>query len=169
MGWRDEVDATTYNALVVADNSNGTAYLVRYLLQRGFKCDLAHNFEEAVERVRLCHFELILSPLRLRNDSLLPLARLVCGTTTALFYFHAVEDGCWWLPAVWHGEECFGYSALRPREFACTLNAAIDELKSIQQGRIEPREPNGFPSQIEGRLRTDYPPQKSAAAGPHRV
>lgn len=168
-GWRDEVDATIYKALVVADNPSGTAYLVRYLLQRGFKCELAHNFEEAAGLVRMCHFELILSPLRLRDDSLLPLAHLVCGTTTALFYFYTVEDGCWWLPAVWHGEQCFGYSAFRPREFACTLNAAIDELKCVQRERIEPGQTSELSSSIEARLRieTQRPVRSALDADSH--
>jgi hypothetical protein len=154
------VDTNTNKALVVADSINNTAYLVGYLRQRGFQCELARTFGEAVGLVRINHFGLILSPLRLGDRSFLPLARLVRGSTTALFFFHAVEDGCWWLPAVWHGEQCFGSTGLRPREFACALNAAIDEFSCAQrdqattglrflaeigsnQGRDVPRRPRG--------------------------
>ncbi|HVB55360.1 MAG TPA: hypothetical protein VNE63_02875 [Candidatus Acidoferrales bacterium] len=47
---------------------------------------------------------------------------LLDRSNITLFYFHAVEDGCWWLPALRHGQKCFGSSALRPSEFVAALD-----------------------------------------------
>jgi hypothetical protein len=45
-----------------------------------------------------------------------------------LFYSQPVEDGCWWLPALRHGQNCFGSSALRPSQFIAALDEAIEEI-----------------------------------------
>jgi hypothetical protein len=39
-----------------------------------------------------------------------------------------VENGCFWLPAIDAGKECLGLPALRPREFASTLEKMARNL-----------------------------------------
>jgi hypothetical protein len=73
-------------------------------------------------------FALVLSPMRLRDSSLFPLIGLLDGSGITLFYFHAVEDGCLWLPALRRGQKCFGSSAMRPSEFVAALDDVIEGI-----------------------------------------
>lgn len=52
------------------------------------------------------------------------------GSPASLFCCHPVEDSCWWLPAVRHGEKCLGAPALRPSEFAYALDGIVEQIKS---------------------------------------
>jgi len=116
-------------ALLVGENPEGSSYLANRLQDRGFQCEFASSSQEAASLIRTHGFDLVLSPMRLRNISLLPLIDLFDGSSVTLFYFHAVEEGCWWLPAVRRGERCFGSSALRPNEFVSALEAAMNEAR----------------------------------------
>jgi hypothetical protein len=49
---------------------------------------------------------------------------------TTLFYSQEVEDGCWWLPALRRGTNCFGAPAFRPSEFVTVLDETIEEIRS---------------------------------------
>jgi hypothetical protein len=71
----------------------------------------------------------VLSPTKWRGITVFPLIDLLEGSTVTLFYFHAVEQGCWWLPALRHGEKCFGSYALRPSEFVSVLDEVIANLR----------------------------------------
>ena len=98
------------------------------LEKHGYKCSFVALYEEARSRLSLQSFDLVLSPMRVRNDSFFPLVSLLEGSHTTLFFFQAVEDGCWWLPALESGRRCFGSSALRPSEFIAALEKIRDGI-----------------------------------------
>ena len=56
------------------------------------------------------------------------LVMLSAGTRASFFYFYAVENGCWWIPRVRFGQECWGETALYPRQFAYILEKLIQEI-----------------------------------------
>ena len=116
-------------ALLVGENSQGVSYLAKRLEDRGFQCEYASSTQQALSLVQVHGFDLILSPIRLRDASLYFLMDLFYGAAVTLFYFYGVEDGCWWLPALRNGKRCWGTPALRSSEFAFTLDAAIDEVR----------------------------------------
>jgi hypothetical protein len=58
---------------------------------------------------------------------------LLEGSGTTVFYFYAVEHGCWWLPALKRGRKCFGSPAFRGREFVVVLD---EVMKQIQQNAL---------------------------------
>jgi hypothetical protein len=74
-------------------------------------------------------FDLVLGPVRLESDSLYPLIDRLEGTGTTLFYSLGVEDGCWWLPALRRGENCFGEPAIHSSAFMGVLEKAIHEIR----------------------------------------
>ena len=49
------------------------------------------------------------------------------GSRVSLFYAYAVEIGCWWLPALLHGEDCHGSPAWRAGEFLLELRRLLRE------------------------------------------
>ena len=115
-------------ALLVGENPLGFSHLAKRLEERGFHCAFASSIQQALSLVRTHGFDLVLSPIRLRGASLRVLMDSFENAIVTLFYFYAVEDGCWWLPAIRQGKNCWGTSAFRPSEFAIALDAAIDEV-----------------------------------------
>lgn len=105
------------------------ALLVGHLQAQGLGCEFASSSQEALSLVRIYHFHLVLSPIRLRDSSLFFLMDVLDGPEVTLFYFQAVEKGCWWLPAIRCGRPCLGSPALRPGEFTAVLDAVIDEVR----------------------------------------
>ena len=86
------------------------------------ECCFAASVREVDTLLSSHDFDLVLGPLRLKSDSLYPLIGLLEGSRSTLFYSQAVENGCWWLPALWQGLNCFGAPAFRPGEFATVLD-----------------------------------------------
>jgi len=75
-------------------------------------------------------FDLVLSLLTGRGTSSSSLAGLLRGSSTTLFYALRLEVGCWWVPLLRLGEECFGAPALRPSEFGNTLDEILKEIRA---------------------------------------
>jgi CheY-like chemotaxis protein len=114
--------------LLIGENHQGSSYLAKRLEEHGCECVFATSSQEVDSLLRTHEFDLVLSPMRLGDDSLFPLIRRLDGSDIALYFFHAVEDGCLWLPALRHGHNCFGSNALRPSEFVAVLDKAIEEI-----------------------------------------
>ena len=115
-------------ALLIGESPQGSSNLAKRLQARGCACDFAVSSQEARSMLRAERFDLVLSSMRLRDDRLFSLISLLDGSSITLFFSHIVEDGCWWLPALRHGHNCFGSSALRPSEFVVALDEAIEEI-----------------------------------------
>lgn len=115
-------------ALLVGENSYTPSTLTNCLKQRGFECEFASSGQQALSMARVHDFDLVLSPIRLGGTSLLSLMDLFTGSGVTMFYFQAVENGCWWLPAMRRGKRCFGSFAYRTDEFAPALEEAIEEV-----------------------------------------
>jgi hypothetical protein len=124
-------------ALLIGETPQGSSHLARRLQGRGFECEFTFSFEEACSLLKAQAFDLVLSPLRMAGGSALPLVSILDGSTTTLFYFEPVENGCWWLPALRNGHNCFGSSALLPSEFVLLLDEIIDQICFGAAGKKE--------------------------------
>ena len=133
-GFEKTAVAKIPNALLVGENAQGSWCLARCLRERGCRCEFASSSQQAFSLVQNLDLDLVLSPVRLRNVSLLFLMELLDGSEVTLFYFQAVERGCWWLPAIREGERCLGSSALSPSEFVSVLDGVIDEVRLRSTG-----------------------------------
>jgi hypothetical protein len=128
-------------ALLIAENAHGCSYLANRLQGHGCECSFGTSYQEACSSLQSHGFELVLSPTKLRGITVFPLIDLLEGSTVTLFYSHAVEQGCWWLPALRHGEKCFGSSALRPSEFVSVLDEVIAEIRTDWRVRDDLQKP----------------------------
>jgi hypothetical protein len=124
------MNARELRALLIGENSQGSSHLARLLGSHGFECCFASSYWDACALLGTRQFDLVLSPMRLRDSSIFPLVGLLEGSEVTLFFFQLVEDGCWWLPALRSGRLCFGTYALRPSEFVASLNEVIEEVRA---------------------------------------
>jgi len=121
--------------LLIGETPQGSSHLAKRLQRRGFECGFAFSHEEACSLLMTQGFDLVLSPLRMSGGSAFSLVALLEGSTTTLFYFEPVESGCWWLPALRNGHNCFGSSALLPSEFVPLLDEIIEQICSGAAGK----------------------------------
>jgi CheY-like chemotaxis protein len=129
--------ARELRALLIGESCQGSAHLVKLLEGHGCECSFATSYQEACSLLGARPFDLVLSPIRLRDCSIFPLVGLLQGSGVTLFYFQLVEDGCWWLPALRSGRACFGSHALRPSEFVVSLNEIVAELRAGSRAPAE--------------------------------
>ena len=114
--------------LLIGESPRSSSYLARRLEGRGCELAFAVSHEEACSLFGVRGFDLVLSPLRLPGGSAFFLVGILEGCPTTLFFFEPVENGCWWLPALRNGSNCFGSSALLPSEFVAVLDEVIEEI-----------------------------------------
>ena len=112
--------------LLLGGSEEDWSYLAFHLEDKGCDCWLAKSTEHALSLLDGQMFQLVLTtkPLPLPNRTIERLGELNCS----VFYRYPVGDGCWWLPAVNHGKECLGATALRSREFVSTLDQIVREI-----------------------------------------
>jgi len=112
--------------LIACESPLGFSLLSRHLAAHGGECRFATSYSEAARLFSERAFDLVLWSDRV--EGIHTLIASLTGSAASLFCCHGVETGCWWLPAVLHGEKCLGAPALRPREFGTALDQMMDEL-----------------------------------------
>lgn len=126
------MEAKAIKVLIVAESATAFWCVSRHLEQRGCTCWFAHSYSEGARLFSEHAFDLVLcSDCR---EGIHALITSVTGSSASLFRSHSVEDGCWWLPAVLHGDTCLGTPALRPAEFARILDRMVEEIRSTARG-----------------------------------
>ena len=114
--------------LLVGKKMSGGSRLAERLQGLRCKSHITASYQEARTLLETRRFDVVLSETDLSNGNAYGLISAVTGWPTSLFFCLAVEDSYWWLPAVTHGRECLGASALRPAEFAKMLQEILFEL-----------------------------------------
>jgi hypothetical protein len=115
----------------VAENATEFACVSRALETRGCKCWFARIYSEGAQLFARQPFDLVLCSDG--REGISTLISPVIGSSASLFRSHSVEDSCWWLPAILHGETCLGMPAFRPGEFVKTLECMVHEIQSTAQ------------------------------------
>ena len=133
------MEAIRPKVLLVGKTSRSYSSLPTHLRKQGCEYRFAASSQEVYRLFDKYSFDLVLVPIRLGCESLYHLVDLLNGSGTTLFYSQAVEDGCWWLPALRLGTNCFGAPALRPSEFVAALDESIQEIRRSLRRAIEPR------------------------------
>jgi hypothetical protein len=110
----------------------------RRLEASGCHCEFAECEREVWNVLQQRRFDTVLSVHRGLSARTESLGALLSGSRTTLFYALPVENGCWWVPILKVGEECFGASALRPTEFANALDEVLEQIKAGFASRTEP-------------------------------
>jgi hypothetical protein len=122
-------DSNMIRVLLIGDSPQLFFLYQKHLERNGCECEFAECERLAWDMLGQRKFDLVLSLHTSRWTNRPSLAVLLSGSPTTLFYALRVEVGCWWVPLLRLGEECFGAPALRPSEFA---NALDDVLKEIR-------------------------------------
>jgi hypothetical protein len=87
----------------------------------------ARSHEEVPALLRHTALDIVISTYTHRIHA--EMMALLTGLHVSLLYVLPVEEGCWCLPALRNGENCFGTPAFRPREFTYVL---ADIVRSTQ-------------------------------------
>ena len=132
-GIRDILDDTgTVEVLLVGDGPQVFALSRGQLESKGCRCHFATSKRGLEELLNRKQFDIVLITHRIEGSGTDWLGAALSGSRTTLFYALPVEVGCWWVPVLRVGTECFGDPALRPREFSDVLNEIVDEIRTTE-------------------------------------
>ena len=123
-----QMEPSRPKVLLVNDHKSAAYHLLTYLRSLGCLCSLTRSHDEACDLFRREEFDLVLTRFAPDDGACHELVMLSAGTRASLFYFFAVENSCWWIPRVRFGQECWGETALRPRQLAHVLEKLIQEI-----------------------------------------
>lgn len=130
------MNSDSVNVLVLGESAKGSSSLLRRLQNWGCDGSLATSTEEALALIGHHTFRLILSTLPLHG--LDPLLGQLGESDCTVFFTCPVEDGCWWVPLVRHGQKCLGTPALLPSEFTELLPRLVREI-AAEGSAMRPR------------------------------
>ena len=128
------MESARVRVLLVDETVSDASHLVTYLRNLGCLCAVTHSFKGACALILREQFDLVLGNFVLPGGDCHELSALLMGRQMSLFYFYAVEGGCWWIPRVCQGQECRGEAALRPSEFVDVLKELITDIKTSGRG-----------------------------------
>ena len=123
------MESAKVRVLLVNQSATDASHIVEYIRNLGCLCALSKSAEEARLLLLQENFDLVLSKFEVPGGGWHELPELLIGREMSLFYFYAVEGGCWWIPRVSRGKECRGQAALRPVEFAHVLKEMIADVQ----------------------------------------
>jgi hypothetical protein len=126
--------------LLVGNSTRGGATLENYFLKRGCKICFASSLKEALEFLRLHRFDLVLSDFQLSDGTAYQLMPSLRGTGTTMFFSTAVEEGYWWINAIYEGQDHSNEPGMRASQFKIVLDELLFEkrVRAAEEGRGKP-------------------------------
>jgi hypothetical protein len=119
--------------LLVGENGMRCSSLAERLKQYGCECRAVSGCLDGARLVSRDSFDLVLCSGRLKGfQTLVAAAR---SSSASLFRYLLVEDGCWWVPTVFHGDRCSRAPAFRDAEMAKVLDAI--RQRSLDFGSLD--------------------------------
>jgi hypothetical protein len=107
--------------LMVGQNTSWGAPLQSTLKKLGCDFTFAPSLRVTTEQVRRGSYALLLLdstvPPALRRQ----LVSGLVGSEASIYQLFPVENGCWWLPVLLSGEDCFGSPGFRTKELPAEL------------------------------------------------
>jgi hypothetical protein len=123
------VETSKIRVLLVGHRTDVFSSCRRHLEANGCHCEFAECEREVWNVLKQGQFDIVLSVHRGRSTHTESLGALLSGSRSTLFYALPIEKGCWWVPILKAGKECFGAPALRPAEFAEALDEVLEQIK----------------------------------------
>jgi DNA-binding NtrC family response regulator len=109
------------DVLLVGQSFQTPHGLTERLQRWEFRCHFAGNMRTARELFSSMRVDVVLSDMHLPDGTGITLLGILTGFAVTAFLCLPVETSCFWLPAIDAGKKCLGSPALRPAEFARTL------------------------------------------------
>jgi hypothetical protein len=121
------------NVLLVGQHFHRARSLTDKLQSWKFKNHFAGNIRAACDLLSLRRIDLVLSHTYLPDGTGSRLLTALAHLPVTAFLCLPVENSCFWLPAIDGGTKCLGLPALRPLEFARTLEEMARGLSTETQ------------------------------------
>jgi hypothetical protein len=118
------------SVLLVGRNGSWGKPVLKSLEKFGTELSFTPPQTATSEHVRKGAYNIILLDSTVPPEQRRQLASELAGSSISIFYSFPVENGCWWLPALRHGQDCHGTLAFRRNEFP-------NELERILQDQTE--------------------------------
>jgi hypothetical protein len=113
--------------LLVGKGARNAPTLEDHLVRRGCIVSFATSKNEALGLLQKRHFDVVLSEFLLTDGTAYQLHPQLLGTDTTVFISNAVEDGCWWMNALYEGQDRLGEPGMRASEFRVRLDEILYE------------------------------------------
>lgn len=120
------------HVLVVGQSFRSADTLTDRLGRCGLLCRVASNVRAASDLIRSTPVDLVLGETHLSDGTGFGLLGTSVGFRVTAFLCLPVENSCFWLPAIDAGKQCLGLPALRPSEFASTLERMAQSLAAAR-------------------------------------
>lgn len=124
--------------LLVGESTSSFLHLKKSLGRRQCRIRTASSYEEAHRLVGKEIPDIVLSAIPPRPGAISSMTERLTGTAASFYYAYRVEDGYWWLPALQHGQRCFGAPAMRSREFTRLFDRVVAEIREFRIVRRKP-------------------------------
>jgi DNA-binding NtrC family response regulator len=136
------MDVRGVRVLLVGNAPRKASTLEDYLLKRGCDICFASSKKDALELLRRRRFDLVLSEFMLSDGTAYQLMPPLRGTDTTMFFSNAVEDGCWWMSAIYKGKDHSEDPGMRPAEFRLLLDKILFDrlLRNANEHRFQRHE-----------------------------
>jgi response regulator RpfG family c-di-GMP phosphodiesterase len=136
------MDVRGVSVLLVGNAVGKASTLEDYLLKRGCDICFATSQKDALELLQRHRFDLVLSEFVLSDGTAYQLMPPLRGTDTTMFFSNAVEDGCWWMNAIYEGEDHSEDPGMRPAQFRILLDEILFDrlLRKANEWRFKRRE-----------------------------
>jgi hypothetical protein len=112
------------SVLLVGRNGSWGKSVLKSLEKFGTELIFVEPQTVTSERIRESAYNLVLLDSTVSPEQRRQLAAELIGSSVSIFYTFPVENGCWWLPTLRHGQDRHGTPAFRRNEFP-------DELERI--------------------------------------
>ena len=145
------MDDSGASVLLIGSCARKSSLLGRHLLKRGCNLSFATCKEEAIDLLQRRHFDVVLGEFVLPDGTAYELTAPFLGTDTTMFFSYAVENSCWWIPAMFQGQDRLQEAAMAPKEFTVLL----DEILSKKSSKSKPHSAIG--SRHGESREVDYP------------
>lgn len=117
---------------MVGQSSSGAEALADRLRVWGFRSRRVTTFQAALELFDSIQVDVVLTNMHLSGGTGFGLTLSLSGLPVTVFVCVPLERSCLWLPAMDRGRICLGLPALRPSEFASSLEEMAMHLPSEQ-------------------------------------
>jgi hypothetical protein len=119
------------SVLLVGRNGSWGTTVLKSLEKFGAELFFMTPQAMTAEIARKNGFHLILLDSTVPAEQRRQLASDLLGSGVSIFYTFPVENGCWWLPTLRHGQDCHGTPAFRRNEFPYELERILrDQLEA---------------------------------------
>lgn len=124
--------------LLLGENASNFHHLQKSLERRHCRCRRVQSYEEAYRALEEETPDIVLSAIPPRPGAISSMTERLAGTEASFYYAYPVENGCWWMPALHRGEQCFGAPAMRPAKFTGVIDQVVEEIRADRRVERKP-------------------------------